>query len=127
MKEYLLQDDDFLVSQTDARGIIMFANDDFCKIAGYGIDELVGQNHNIVRHNDMPKVAFKGLWDVVRNDEVWSGYVKNRTKDNGFYWVYATVYPKYDPETNEKYYISCRRKPSSQEIQDAQSLYQTLH
>jgi aerotaxis receptor len=126
MREYILKDDDFLVSQTDEKGIIMFANDDFCKIAGYSIDELIGKPHNIVRHTDMPKVAFKNLWETVKRDEIWDGYVKNKTKDGGFYWVYATVYPKYDPVTKSKIYISCRRKPSSSEIQEAQTLYKTL-
>lgn len=126
MQEYVLKDDDFLVSQTDEKGIIIFANNDFCKIAGYSIEELVGKPHSIVRHKDMPSAAFKDLWDTVRRDNIWSGYVKNSTKDGGFYWVFATVYPKYDSITKEKSYISCRRKPSSKEIQDAQNLYKTL-
>lgn len=126
MQEYFLKNDDFLVSQTDAKGIILFANDDFCKIAGYKIDELVGKNHNIVRHPDMPKVAFKDLWETVKQNKVWSGYVKNRTKDGGHYWVFATVYPMHDTVRNATTYISCRRKPSAQEINEAQALYKTL-
>ncbi|WP_373036120.1 PAS domain-containing protein [Sulfurimonas sp.] len=126
MQELVLKNDDFLVSQTDDKGIILFANDDFCKIAGYTIDELVGKPHNIVRHKDMPKAAFKDLWDTVKSGKVWDGYVKNRTKDGGYYWVYATVYPMKDPVTNETRYMSCRRKPSQEEIQAAQELYKTL-
>lgn len=126
MSEHILKSDDFLVSQTDEKGVILFANDDFCKIAGYTIDELIGENHNIVRHPDMPKVAFKDLWDTVKQDKVWSGYVKNRTKDGGHYWVYATVFPMFDKVRNAKTYLSCRRKPSAQEINDAQALYKTL-
>ncbi len=126
MQEYVLKNDDFLVSQTDEKGTILFANDDFCKIAGYTIDELVGKSHNIVRHPDMPKVAFKDLWDTVRQNKVWSGYVKNKTKDGGYYWVYATVYPMHDDVKNARTYISCRRKPSPQEIHEAQTLYKTL-
>jgi len=127
MQEYILKDDDFLVSQTDDKGIILFANDDFCKIAGYKIEELVGQQHNIVRHKDMPKAAFKNLWTTVKKGDIWSGYVKNSTKSGGFYWVYAMVFPKYDSKTKEKSYISCRRKASLKEIEDAQNLYKTLH
>jgi len=127
MKEYVLKNDDFLVSQTDEKGVIIFANDNFCKIAGYHIDELVGQSHSIVRHNDMPKVAFKDLWSTVKKGDTWSGYVKNSTKDGGFYWVFATVFPKYDPKTKARSYISCRRKPSKKEIEDAQNLYKTLN
>lgn len=127
MKEYVLKDDDFLVSQTDDKGVIMFANDDFCKIAGYKIEELVGKPHSIVRHKDMPKAAFNDLWITVNKGSSWSGYVKNSTKNGGFYWVFATVYPKYDSTTKEKSYISCRRKASEEEINDAKNLYKTLN
>ena len=126
MQEYTLKDDDFLVSQTDEKGRILFANDDFCKIAGYKIEELVGKNHNIVRHPDMPKAAFRDLWDTVQKGNIWTGYVKNRTKNNGYYWVFTTVYPMKDPKTHEVRYMSCRRKASRDEIEAAQELYKTL-
>ncbi len=126
MQEYVLKNDDFLVSQTDEKGIILFANDDFCKIAGYKLEELVGKPHSIVRHSDMPKAAFKDLWDTAKKGKIWNGYVKNKTKDGGYYWVYATVYPMYDEVRKAKTYMSCRRKPSKQEIADAQILYKTL-
>ena len=126
MREYILRSDDFLVSQTDDKGKIIFANDDFCKIAGYALDELIGKPHSLVRHSDMPKAAFKDLWETVNKDEVWTGYVKNSSKDGGFYWVYATVIPKYDEQTKEKSYISCRRKPSVEEIREAQKLYKYI-
>ncbi len=126
MKEYVLKDNDFLVSETDEKGIILFANDDFCKIAGYTLKEFIGKQHSIVRHKDMPKAAFKKLWATIKKDEIWNGYVKNATKDGGFYWVYATIYPKYDSKTKKKSYISCRRKASIKEIADAQNLYKTL-
>jgi len=126
MQEYVLKSDDFLVSQTDEKGIILFANDDFCKAAGYDIHELIGKPHNIVRHRDMPKAAFKDLWETVKKGNVWTGYVKNSTKNGGYYWVYATVYPMKDPHTNEVRYMSCRRKPSREEIEAAENLYKTL-
>ena len=126
MQEHILKSDDFLVSQTDEKGIIIFANDDFCNIAGYKLSELVGKPHNIVRHRDMPKAAFKDLWDTVKKGNVWTGYVKNSTKNGGYYWVYATVYPMKDPHTNERRYMSCRRKPSREEIETAENLYKTL-
>jgi len=126
MAEYVLKSDDFLVSQTDAKGKIMFANDDFCKIANYDINDLIGKSHNIVRHPDMPKAAFKSLWDTVERGEVWTGYVKNKTKNGDFYWVFATVYPMKDPHTGETRFMSCRRKPSKKEILDAEELYKTM-
>lgn len=127
MEEYILKSDDFLVSQTDEKGVILFANDDFCKIAGYSLEELVGKAHKVVRHKDMPRAAFKDLWDTVKKGEIWSGYVKNGTKNGGYYWVYATVYPMYDTVRKAKTYMSCRRKASQQEIADAQTLYKTLN
>lgn len=126
MKEYVLKNNDFLVSQTDSKGIILFANDDFCTVAGYTLEELIGKPHNIVRHPDMPKAAFKNLWEAVKSDKIWNGYVKNRTKDGGFYWVFATVYPLYDSASKEKTYLSCRRKASEEEIKQATELYKTL-
>ncbi|MEA1920690.1 MAG: PAS domain-containing protein [Campylobacterota bacterium] len=127
MSEYVLKSDDFLVSQTNEQGKILFANDDFCKVAGYTLEELVGQPHSIVRHKDMPKAAFKDLWETVKRGDEWNGYVKNATKDGGYYWVFATVYPMYDESTKQKTFMSCRRKPSKQEIADAETLYKTLN
>jgi len=121
-QETVLDDFAFLVSETDEKGIISFANEDFCKIAGYTIDELIGENHNIVRHVDMPKVAFKSLWDTVQKGETWTGFVKNKTKDGGYYWVFATVYP-FETCDGTKGYLSCRRKPSRQEIEEHDALY----
>jgi len=123
--EYALKDTDFLVSQTDTKGKILFANEDFCQIAGYSLDELIGQPHNIVRHRDMPHAAFKDLWDTVKSGKVWTGYVKNATKNGGFYWVYATVYPM--NIDGQQGYMSCRRKASSDEIKAAETLYKTMN
>ena len=122
-KETVLDEYSFLVSETDAKGVIIFANDDFCKIAEYTIEELMGQPHNMVRHKDMPKKAFKSLWDTVQKGEIWTGYVKNATKDGGYYWVFATVYP-FESSDNSKGYLSCRRKPTSEEIIKAEKLYE---
>jgi len=121
-KETVLDDYAFLVSETDTKGIIKFANDDFCKIAGYSLNELMNQPHNMVRHKDMPKKAFKSLWDTVQSGEVWTGYVKNATKDGGYYWVFATVFP-FESCDGSKGYLSCRRKPSKLEVKDAEDLY----
>jgi len=126
MGETVLKNNDFLVSQTDSKGTILFANDDFCKVAGYTVEEMIGKPHNIVRHPDMPKAAFKDLWETIKQNKIWTGYVKNRTKDDGFYWVFATVYPMYDEIRKAMTYMSCRRKPSKQEIAEAEALYATL-
>ena len=120
--ETKLDEYSFLVSETDTKGIIQFANEDFCKIAGYTLEELVNKPHNMVRHPDMPKAAFKSLWDTVQSGNIWKGYVKNATKDGGYYWVYATVYPFGNSE-GAKGFLSCRRKPSREEIEEHEALY----
>ncbi|WP_348541607.1 methyl-accepting chemotaxis protein [Vibrio fluminensis] len=85
-----------LVSTTDTQGVITYANEAFCNIAGFSLDELVGQHHNIVRHPEMPKAAFADLWSHLKSGEVWRGAVKNRTKQGGYYWVDAFVSPIYE-------------------------------
>lgn len=125
-REYVLHETDFLVSQTDSKGVILFANEDFCKVAEYKLEELIGKPHNIVRHRDMPKEAFKDLWDTVQSGKVWTGYVKNATKSGGFYWVYATVYPNIACGASDHGYLSCRRKASEEEIRAAEILYKTM-
>ena len=124
-QETILDDYTFLVSETDAKGNILFANEDFCKIAEYSIDELIGNPHSMVRHKDMPKAAFKSLWDTVQRGETWTGYVKNATKTGGFYWVFATVFP-FESCDGSRGYLSCRRKASIEEINKASSLYKTM-
>ncbi|WP_113895063.1 PAS domain-containing protein [Aliarcobacter vitoriensis] len=114
-KETILDDYAFLVSQTDEKGVIQFANDDFCEIAEYSIDELIGKPHNIVRHPDMPKSAFEDLWNTIKNDEIWTGYVKNSTKSGGYYWVFATIYPTI-LNNGKKGYLSCRKKASEKRL-----------
>lgn len=124
-KEKILDDYAFLVSETDEKGVIRFANRDFCNIAEYEIDELIGKPHNVVRHKDMPKVAFKDLWETVKKGEIWTGYVKNATKSGGFYWVFATVYPFISCD-GTKGYLSCRRKASRDEIEKMSKIYEEL-
>jgi aerotaxis receptor len=84
-----------LVSTTDTRGVITYANPAFCLVAGYTEDELVGKNHNLVRHPDMPSAAFADLWVHLKQGQSWRGMVKNRCKDGRYYWVDAFVTPIY--------------------------------
>lgn len=124
-QEVRLSADTMIVSETDAKGNIIFANRDFCKIAGYSIEELVGKPHNIVRHPDMPKAAFADLWKTIQAGNIWNGIVKNKTKNGGYYWVNATAYVSKDEKGNLRY-VSVRIKPTEQEIEDAINLYKTL-
>lgn len=125
-KETILDENAFLVSETDNKGKIIFANKQFCDIAEYSLDDLVGKPHNVVRHEDMPKAAFKDLWDTVKQNKVWQGYVKNKTASGGYYWVYATIYP-YKNEEGEQCYMSIRRKPSRENIQKYTELYKNMN
>jgi len=115
----------FLVSETDEKGRIRFANDDFCNVAGYSREELIGKPHNIVRHSDMPKVAFEDLWKTIRQGKIWKGFVKNTAKDGRFYWVYATIFPFVSCD-GKKGYISCRRKISDVEKKKYEALYEEM-
>lgn len=121
----VLYDDLYLLSETDEKGIVTYANDAFLKIANYTNKALVGQPHNVVRHPEMPRVAFKMLWDDIREKGFWTGYVKNSRRGGGFYWVYATVLRSTDKNGNVKY-VSIRVKPSRDDIKKAEALYATL-
>lgn len=123
-REVLLNRDTLIVSETDEKGIIVYANADFCKIAGFSKDELIGNPHNMVRHEDMPKEAFKDLWETLKRNDTWNGIVKNKTKEGGFYWVNATVYPSID-KNGKKRFISVRIKPTKEEIESAETLYRS--
>ena len=124
-QEIKLSADTMIVSETDAKGIIIYANADFCKIAEYTKEELIGKPHNYVRHNDMPKAAFADLWKTIQSGNVWNGIVKNKTKNGNYYWVNATAYPSKNAQ-GELRYISVRVKPTDEEIQNAIKLYKTL-
>lgn len=95
-EEVVFNANEQLISITDPRGVITYANEGFCRVAGYTADELIGKNHNIVRHPDMPKAAFKDLWDCLKAEKPWRGAVKNRCKDGRYYWVDAFVTPMYE-------------------------------
>ena len=89
--ETIVPKGELIVSRTDLKGIITYANDTFAEISGYEVDELIGKAHNIVRHPDMPKSIFEQLWNDIQTKGSWSGVVKNIRKDQGFYWVYAEI------------------------------------
>lgn len=89
--ETVVPDHELIISRTDLRGIITYANETFADISGYSVDELIGNSHNIVRHPDMPKRAFQDMWTKLKEGNKWEGVVKNLRKDKGFYWVHATI------------------------------------
>ncbi len=114
-----------LVSTTDLRGVITYANPAFCEIAGYSSEELLGQNHNMVRHPDMPKVAFADLWLRLKEGKPWRGMVKNRCKDGRYYWVDAYVTPIYEGDQICGYQ-SVRTRPDPRHKEIATLTYRNL-
>ncbi len=92
-KELLINDSEMIVSSTDRKGNITYANDVFCKFSGYSRAELISQPHNILRHEDMPKSVFYLLWKRALNGEVISAFVKNKAKNGDYYWVKAYIKP----------------------------------
>ena len=93
-----LVDENIITSSTDRRGIVNHASDYFCKISGYSKEELIGQYHRIIRHPDMPDSLYVDMWDTIKDDGTWRWEIKNKTKDGGFYWVDATIYPRFDED-----------------------------
>jgi len=123
--EWLFGSNQYILSETDSRGMIIYANDVFCEIAGYNIEELLGEPHNIVRHPDMPKIAFKGLWDDIQSKGFWTGTVKNLRKDGGYYWVNAT-FLKRGQRWGAETYLSIRRVPDKNTVKACIELYAKL-
>lgn len=121
MGEVVLDSKTLIVSETDTRGIIRYINNEFCKVSGFCRDDLVGKPHNVIRHQDMPKVAFENLWKTLKKGEVWKGFVKNKTKDGNYYWVFATVFPI--SSVNGDGYLSVRTKANSHEVEKYEALY----
>ena len=114
-----------LVSTTDLRGVITYANPAFCAVAGYSEAELVGKNHNLVRHPDMPAAAFADLWQKLKQGQSWRGVVKNRCKDGRYYWVDAFVTPIYQDHKLVGYQ-SVRVKPEPQMVSRANQSYPAM-
>lgn len=127
--EFLIEtevpNDEVITSRTDLEGNITYANETFCEISGYTLDELLSKPHNIVRHPDMPKSVYKELWETIKNGNQWTGVIKNLRKDKGFYWVRAIVSGVYkDGKLVE--YKSLRSPIEYHEKLEHQRLYDTI-
>ena len=126
-KIYNFDDDGVIISQTDTNGIITFVNKKFREVSGYDYDELIGKNHNIIRHPDMPKAVFTRLWETIQNKSVYSGIIKNLRKDGKEYWINLEILPlknkKNDTLTG---FISVARNASKKDIQESEILYKKM-
>ena len=124
--ERAMREDDFIVSMTNTKGIITYCNRIFVEFSGYAESELLGSQHNIIRHPDMPRAVFKLLWDKIQSREECFAYVKNLAKDGSFYWVFTNVTPNFDPAGNITGYFSVRRKPKQSGVQTASTVYAAM-
>ena len=111
-----------ILSSTNLSGTITYANRKFCEIAGYAKDKLIGYNHNVVRHPEMPKAIFKELWDTITSGKDWTGIVKNLRKDGKYYWVSSHISPILSDGVTTGY-TAVRRPASSAEIAETIPLY----
>lgn len=124
--EHKLRHDQYLISKTDLKGRITYANPAFIEISDFSREELIGKAHNIVRHPHMPPAAFQDLWDTLQAGKPWNGIVKNRRKDGGFYWVNALVAPIFEGGKVTGY-ASVRVRPTDEEVQAAEALYEKMN
>ncbi|WP_455755800.1 sensor domain-containing diguanylate cyclase [Sulfurimonas sp.] len=107
-------DEHIISSSTNLNGKITDISKAFCQISGYSKDELIGQNHNIIRHPDMDSEIYSGMWKTIKNDKVWHGEIKNLKKDGGYYWVKAHIYSQYDKNNKKIGYTSIREDITAQ-------------
>ena len=123
--QVVMQDGQTLVSKTDLKGALTYVNRAFLDISGFTMEELMGKNHNIVRHPDMPPEAFADLWATLKNGRPWTAMVKNRCKNGDYYWVVANATPVFQNGQVVEY-MSVRSKPTHEQIRQAEVLYADL-
>ncbi|TRX01418.1 PAS domain-containing protein [Candidatus Methylobacter oryzae] len=122
-RENRIKKEQIQASRTDLKGVITYVNDDFVSISGFSRDELIGADHNIVHHPDMPPAAFEDLRSTLQALKSWQGIVKNRSKSGDYYWVDENVLPVFkNGQVHE--YLSVKRPASPEQIRHAEQLYQ---
>lgn len=124
--ERFFDDNDIIVSKTDRKGIITYANDVFIRVAGYTEEELLGKPHNIIRHPDMPRCVFQFLWDTIESGQEVFAYVVNMARNGDHYWVLAHVTPTFDESGRITNYHSSRRAPGRAQVAAVSDIYKAL-
>lgn len=119
-------DEELIVSKTDLKGRVTYANDVFVRLSKFPIQELMGAPHSLIRHPDMPRCVFKLLWDTVEAKQEIFAYVMNMARDGDHYWVFAHVTPTFDANRNIIGYHSNRRKPGRAQVEKVKPLYAAL-
>lgn len=125
-EEYVLPDDEVIITHTDSHSRIVYANQGFLRSSGFSLDECLGEPQNIVRHPDMPAAAFADLWRTIQAGRPWTGVVKNRRKNGGYYWVRANVTPMHQ-DGRIVGYMSVRVRAQPAEIRRAEALYRDMN
>lgn len=118
--------EEIIVSKTDLKGRITYANDIFLRVSGYSEGEIIGQPHSCIRHPDMPRSVFKLLWDTIMAKKEIFAYVVNLAKNGDHYWVFAHVTPSLDASGNVIGFHSNRRKPDEHQVKTISGLYKEL-
>ena len=124
-REQLYSSATMLVSMTDLKGRITYANPAFVQVSGYTLSELLGKAHNLVRHPDMPEAAFADLWGTIQTGRPWTALVKNRCKNGDYYWVRANVTPVIE-QGEVVGFMSVRTLPAREEVESAEALYSAI-
>lgn len=124
--ERTFAEDEIIVSKTDPKGIITYANQTFIRVAGYTEEELLGAPHNIIRHPDMPRCVFKLLWDTIAAGNEVFAFVVNLCKNGDHYWVLAHVTPSFDAAGRITGYHSSRRVPDRSAVEQIIPIYASL-
>lgn len=117
---------ELIVTKTDVRGVITYANSVFLRISALREEDAIGQPHSLIRHPEMPRAVFRLLWDTLKSEREIFAYVVNLARDGAHYWVFAHVTPSYDEEGRVVGYHSSRRVPSRAAVAAADELYGTL-
>jgi PAS domain S-box-containing protein len=125
-KEIVMREDDFIVSKTDLKGRITYGNKTFLEFSGFEEKDMLGIQHNVIRHPDMPRAVFKMLWSSIQEGREIFAYVKNICKDGSFYWVIANITPSVDEKGQVLGYYSVRRKPHPRAIPVISALYRKM-
>jgi PAS domain S-box-containing protein len=125
-EEIIFSKDEIIVSKTDMKGRVTYANDVFCRVAEMTTREVIGQPHSIIRHPDMPRAVFKLLWDTIEAGAEIFAYVKNMSKSGKYYWVFAHITPSLGDHGQTIGYHSNRRSPGRKEIDIISGIYQAL-
>lgn len=125
-EEYVFNNNGIIISQTDLKGVITYANRKFCEVSGYKASELIGESHNIVRHPDMPKAVFEKMWKNISNGKIWNGIIKNMRNDGKYYWTDTEIMPIYNTEKELSGYIAAKKPALLKDIKENEEIYKKM-